>query len=158
MFSGGNSQVFWNYVKRWDINDEQIWSNISHDKVWSTSLKIMIFSQCTKRTLSTIFLKLTTLDFHLQSSTKLLRQKWKFTYIAKLIAQFLSPCPSTNIEIELKPRDIIWLNEFNYGYGVGRGFSLKLSPDPKSFNKFNLSQLFLLMLSLIHISEPTRPY
>ena len=68
-------------------------------------------------------------------------------YIAKFIAQFLSPYPSTKVEIEQKPRDIIWLDEFNNGCGVGRAFSLKLGLYLKIFEKFKLSQLFLLMIN-----------
>lgn len=67
-------------------------------------------------------------------------------YIVKLIAQFLSPYPSTNVEIEQKPQDIVWLNEFNFGEGVGRVFSIKLGLYLKFIDKFNLSQLFLWMI------------
>ena len=36
------------------------------------------------------------------------------------------PYPMANIKIEKKSRYIFWLNEYNFGYGDGRVFFLKL--------------------------------
>ena len=41
---------------------------------------------------------------------------------------------------------MFWLNEFNFGIGVGRGFSLKLGKSLRIFGKNNLSQLISLMI------------
>ena len=70
-------------------------------------------------------------------------------YLLWKILPFLTSVPNC------LPSTIIWLEEFNNGCGVGRGFSLKIGLYLKIFEKFKLSQLFLLMIVVYRHLKPT---
>ena len=89
-----------------------------------------------------------------------------FTRVLKghiaVVKSNLNKYPSGNL-IDIRARKFLKEINLDYQHGTGHGvgFFLNVHEGPQSISKLNKIKLLegmILSLSLIHISEPTRPY